>query len=114
MPEDRGAFFDLVVALVRKVVHGDVRTGYLGELQGLKRGGVAMEVCSFHFWSGVDGRAMIMRRVQGRMKGRKLRRMRRMNRKRMLMKKRMMTRKKKWKRKWRKWKKWKKRWISRR
>jgi hypothetical protein len=42
VPEERGAFFDIVVALVRRVVSGDVRTGYFG-LSPITSG---EEVCS--------------------------------------------------------------------
>jgi hypothetical protein len=67
-PEERVAFFDVIVALVRKVVHGDVRTGYLGLTTPLKsgarlrEGGVGSEV-SFFFGLRVDGR-LTMRSVR--------------------------------------------------
>lgn len=51
IPEQRGMFFDVVVALVRKVVCGEVWTGYLGYLGMLKRGGLGKAVCS-SFWGG--------------------------------------------------------------
>jgi len=43
IPEDRVAFFDVVVALVRRIVSGDVRTGYFG-LEHRKGGGLGADV----------------------------------------------------------------------
>jgi hypothetical protein len=62
VPRDRVDFFDVVVALVRKVVNGDVRTGYFGlSLSSPMQGGVAegegeTQVCALLFFRGVDGR----------------------------------------------------------
>jgi len=52
IPEERVAFFDVVVALVRRVVLGDVRTGYFGLTTLSKREGEDEEgeVGSLSFW----------------------------------------------------------------
>jgi len=72
VPEERVAFFDVVVALVRRVVSGNVRTGYFG-----LRGGEGEGEVSFYF-GGVDDRFMRTNRKKKRKKKRKRKRKKRM------------------------------------
>jgi hypothetical protein len=97
IPEERVAFFDIIVALVRKVVHGDVRTGYLG-LTRVRERGLGSEVCIL-FGLRIDGRlTFTIRRVREVRKT--LRRMMIMNwkmmMKRMKKKKRRRRRRRRW------------------
>jgi len=76
VPEDRVAFFDVVVALVRRVVSGGVTTGYFG-LRGGE--GEGEDEVSF-FFGGVDDRFMRTNRNKKRKKRKKKRKKRRKKR----------------------------------